>query len=104
MEHIWIPTWVTDELEGYICGNCERECLEPSETNLPCEKSKPPKKKQKIVIETRYMGDLPFPSWQKWHKYKTYDSRKSALMALVSINNDGRRGSFQYRIRPEKKD
>jgi hypothetical protein len=100
MEHVWIGVWLTDDLEGAVCGNCERECLDPSEVDFPCERSKPKKKSKKVIIESRYIGDLPFPSWKEWHKYQSYDTMKSALMAIETKNRT-RYGNFEYRIKPK---
>lgn len=101
-EHIWIGVWLTDDVEGYICGNCERECLNPNDVDFLCERPKQKRRKEKIIIESRYTGDLPFPSWKEWHKYTSYNNKKSALMALETKNRT-RQGNFEYRIKPNDK-
>ena len=60
------------------------------------------KKIKPVVVEYRYNGDMPFPSWKDWRRYKSYRDTATAETAMDNLRRKYR--SWEFRLRsPEGK-
>ena len=56
------------------------------------------KKNKPIIVDHRYIGDLPFPSWREWHKWRVYRDIKTAQMAVDNLRRKYKNFEFQVRL------
>ena len=55
-------------------------------------------KKILVIVEQRYVGLLPFPSWKEWYKWGSYRDAKTAQMVVDNLNR--KYLTSEFRIHP----
>lgn len=55
------------------------------------------KKNKPVIVEHRYVGLLPFPSWKEWHKFRAYRDVETAQMAVDNLSR--KHNNFEFRVR-----
>ena len=43
------------------------------------------KKIKPVVVEYKYIGNMTFPSWKDWHRYKAYRDTATAEAAMDNL-------------------